>query len=299
MARKRIVRVLKVVKVDDQEAPHEEAGDFWDFVLDQLAGRAPDAFYDHWHNGHTYRGLSFPELPLLYMAKNRNKADLPSVWTGGGGAAPLSQEIHEPLFLCPIKGTTAVATLGTSGAASPTAVGRWLTSFVKDPEHMSFELHPVIMGDGRALMESALGATTLEVGVRADEYERESTGHVERALEAAAEGSGKLGTARVRISLGPGNHGEGDPKILQQGASLFGNPAVTSGKLGLRIPNEDGSLRSQILDLVNHRFTHQVEMGGSDESLSIETAMPALMSGIGEFRKTSEYRALRREATVD
>lgn len=267
--------------------------------MSSLASRTPDPYFDHWHNGHTYRGVAYPEQPLLYMAKNRNRADLPSIWTAEGGAAPLGEEIHEPMFLSPISGTPAVATLGTSGAASPTAVGRWLTAYLAQGRELSFELHPVFLGNVRQLMEAAVGATSLEVGVRSEEFEPRSTGHVENALREAVEGTGRMGTARIRISLGPGNHGHGDPRILEEGSLLLGNPAVKNGKVRVRIPDDDKGFRSELLDLVSHRFTHRVRTGGDDESLSIETAMPALHSGVKEFMKTNEYRSLRQEAAVD
>lgn len=299
MTRERTVRVMKLVRVDRDGAPHDEAGDFWPHLLDALASTVPDPWYDHWHNAHNYRGVAYPELPLLYVAKNRSRADAPSEWTPAGTAAPLDREIHEPLFIHPIADTPAVAVLGTSGAASPTAVGRWVTAFASLRDGESFELHPVFLGNVRAQIEAAIGATTLEVGMRVDDLPPGSTGRVERALAMATEGSGDMEIVKIRMSMGRGNHGPGSAALLGDGRRIIESPALTSGKMTVRIRDAEGNLRSELLNLVSHRFTHKVRTAGDDVSLSIETAMPALQDCITEFTKTAEYAALKRESAVD
>lgn len=303
MAKKqRLVRIMKAVRVKDDtgELVEEQPGDFWDYIIDTLQKRSSAPFFDQWHNGHDYRGLVVDApRPMLYLAKQRNADDAPSQWEGVEGV-PLTTPIHEPLFILPLRQTPAVAVLGTSGAATPVAVGRWLTGYLRSAEQgESIELHPVIRTDQREIMERAVSGTSLEISVDASEYVPRSNGNVEQGLALAANASDHLGTARIKVSMGRGNHNTGRAELLADARALIDNPALRTGKFRALIPDDDGNLRGEMLDLVSHRYTYKKDTGGTETSLSVQTAFPALDEAVTDFAKTDEYKMLRRRARVD
>lgn len=298
MAKKRTVRVLQAVRIEDetQGLAELESNSFWDVVMGMLRDR-PDGEQTHFHAGHHFTGVyqptSLPTEPLLYMAKERNAEDLPSTWGPTRQGVPLDREIHEPLFVLPIHGTPAIAVLGTSGAATPSALGRWLTSFLDAPRHgFSVELHPVLLGGREQKLAAAIGATRLEIAVEASKYEAQSDSHIERSLEAAATASPALKRIGLTMSMGSGRHSEGDLELLRGAQRLNGDNSLLKGETTLLLPTEDGGFRSEFLDLVAHRFTHKVKVGDSETSLSVETAEPALREAIGAFMATDEFRHL-------
>lgn len=298
MAKKRTVRVLQAVRVDDetQGLAELESRSFWDVVMDKLRER-PEGEATHFHAGHHFTGVyqpsSLPTEPLLYMAKERNAEDLPSTWGPSRQGVPLDRQIHEPLFVLPIHGTPAIAVLGTSGAATPSALGRWLTTFLDAARHgFSIELHPVLLGGREQKLAAAIGATRLEVAVEASTYEAQSDSHIERSLESAASASPALKRIGLTMSMGAGRHREGDMELLRGAQRLNGDGSLLTGKTTLMLPTEDGGFRTEFLDLVAHRFTHKVKVGSSDTSLSVDTAEPALREAIGAFMATDEFRRL-------
>lgn len=300
--KKRTVRIMKVVRADTDSGSvvAEESSDFWPTVLDALGSRKPDPFFDWEHNGHDYRGRVANALePLLYLAKQRNADDAPSQWEGDD-AVPLSTPIHEPLFVLPIPETPAVAVLGTSGAATPVAVGRWLTGYLTSAtKGESIELHPVIRRDQAETLERAITATSLELSVDAAEYEARSTGRVERGLALAAEANEGRGRATISLSMGQGRHSDGSGELLEAARGLFTDPALKRGKVRALVPHGERGLRGETLDLVSHRFTYKKVTGDSTTSLSVATAYPALSDAVSDFKKTREYRLLRQRSDVD
>ena len=300
--KKRTVRIMKAVRIEDETGGvvEDEASDFWPLVVDSLADRSPEPYFDWEHNGHDYRGRVKQALePILYLAKQRNADDAPSQWDGDD-AIPLSTPIHEPLFVLPIPGTPAVAVLGTSGAATPVAVGRWLTGYLRSATRgESIELHPVIRHDQAEILERAITATSLELSVDAAEYTPRSDGRIERGLALAAEANDGRGRATISLSMGQGRHVDGSGEFLQAARELFTDPALKRGQVRAIVPNGERGLRGEMLNLVSHRFTYKKVTGDSDTSLSVATAYPALSDSVTDFKKTREYRLLRQRTDVD
>lgn len=80
---------------------------------------------------------------------------------------------------------------------------------------------------------------------------------------------------------------------------FFASGSLTRGRTRILSEDEDGGIRSELLDLVTHRFTHRVSTGGTETSLSVATALPALQEAAAVFRDTEEYQLIRQRALVD
>lgn len=299
--KKRVVRIMKAVRiVDETKVESDEASDFWPLVFTALRNRRPHPYFDWEHSFHEYRGrIKDANEEILYLAKHRNADDAPSQWSGDD-AVPLSTPIHEPLFILPIPGTAAVATVGTSGAATPVAVGRWLTGFMQcQEEGASIELHPVLRQDQEEVLAKAVTATSLEISVDAAEYDPRSNGAIEQGLAVAARANGGQGRATISLSMGQGRHSDGRVEFLQAARSLVRNPSLRRGKVRAIVPDGEREMRGELLDLVSQRFTYKKATGDNNTSLSVATAYPALREAVDDFKKTREYELLRQERQVD
>jgi hypothetical protein len=295
----KVVRFFDLVAIGKDDVPAEIGPGFWPLLRERLDKLPPkDRVITFGFN--RYAGLAqtaaVPAHAYMVVGHVRHRSDWPSAYneeTGTVSALDVGDEdmsIAELTFIVDIPGTNMVAMLGTSRAASLSAIEAWLAGVTEaQVRGVSYELVPVL---DKSTMDKLARATrvtkmTIKVPRGFNPDGLQETGQVGSALaqavavtdgEMAVETTWSLGRASGSHTLQTGLLGGLRGVVARGGADKV--------RAKLLLPTQDGKDRVEAVDFIKQRIGYPEKIQiDHDQNFSEESALRAMLSAINKFRR--------------
>lgn len=297
-AKKRLVRFYKSMVIDGDGNTTFVDDDFWDKFVEHVEG-LPREDREARRNGKTLLGVggdhARTSMRYLYLGKMRTPADYPDDFDSAG-TSPTSlafnttiREIAEPAYIVPtgIKGTVAV--LRTSSGPSHEDIEAWMSEVGKyATTSESFVLVPVVSERQWELLAQAELISKIEVRVDAErEANLATSGKVGAAIQGVMDLSDHEATLNFKLSFG---HGIPDSsagrRFTAEARQFIESGEYSKAVASLKIPNPDGTWRTESVDFIRELVTYQARVGDSDaEPLTPDLVLPEIQGAIVESRE--------------
>lgn len=296
-AKKRTVRFFTPLLIDGQGNSRFVDDKFWDGFIDFVAS-LDRSDREARKNGHPLLGLggthSKTNHKYLYVGKMRAKGDYPDDFDPTG-SSPKSlafnatiREISEPAYVIPTGIKQTVAILRTSGGPRLEDIEYWISAvglFIGNSE--SFVLSPVLSTKQWDLLKEAQLVSKVEVKVTKDQAPSDgSPGKVNAAVREVM-GIGDF-DASLDFTLSFG-HGVPDTvagsHFTAEMKEFIMNGEYSKAVASLKIPNPDGSWRTESVNFIREVVTYQARVGQTDgDPLTPDLVLPEVLGAIVDCR---------------
>lgn len=294
--KRRTVYLYEVIEKDANDERVDLTPGFWDRLHARM-GTQPVEIKQLEYRGRKYVGDAYesvnPATNYFYFCKARPGADWPDVDTPTGGSKALSlqpnERLVEPIYMLPYRHTNIITTVRTSGGPLPQAVEAWLNRLHSSTLNGGwFELWPVANEDQRQRLQTATGATMIDV--RTDPRSQISAdGTIDGSLEALGDQFAHAAMG-LKVSFGNAIPGEGESEnLLDLVKHFFRNrEGTTRLKATLLRPGENGGEERDKIDFLRDKVQYSEVFGDSEDHPA--TASEVLHGLASAQRKYSENR---------
>lgn len=297
-AKKRTVRFYTPQVKDAQGNSKNLPSDFWDKFTDHVAKlERPDREVQR--NGRNLLGVGGDHrstaMKYIYMGKMRPRGDYPDDIDADGTEPnslahnPTIRELAEPAYIVPTGIRNRVAVLKTAAGPSLEDIELWISTvgnFIAIDS--SFTLDAVVNKNQWQLLDDAQLISKIDVRVDADPPETLATaGKVGAAAKEVMDLGGDDATLNFTLSFGHGIPDTSSGREFTQEAKEF----IRSGQYGkaiasLKIPNPDGTWRTESVNFIREVVTYQARVGKTDQDpLTPDLVLPEIQGAIMDSRE--------------
>ncbi|WP_104109529.1 hypothetical protein [Arthrobacter sp. N199823] len=296
-AKKRTVRFFTPRIVDSKGNSTLVSDDFWGKFIDFIAARSRSDREAH-RNGHALLGLggthNRTNSKYLYIGKMRAKGDYPDDFDPQG-SSPTSlafnatiREISEPAYVIPTGIKKTVAILRTTGGPRLEDIEYWISSIgLYIGNGQSFVLDPVLNTKQWDLLKQAQLVSKVEVKVAKDQVPSgKAKGKVNKAVREVM-AIGDFDTSfDFTLSFGHGvpNTVAGS-HFTDEMKDYIENGEYSKAVASLKIPNPDGTWRTESVNFIREVVTYQARVGQTDsDPLTPDLILPEVLGAIASCR---------------
>lgn len=297
-AKKRTVRFYKAATVDAQGNITYVDDAFWSKFIKHVQGLSR-ADREASRNGKTLLGVggrhTGTAMDYLYLGKLRSEADYPDDFDQAG-TAPTSlafnssvREIAEPAYIVPTSIRGRVAVLRTAAGPSQEDIETWMYTvgnYATTKE--SFILIPVLSEKQWDLLREAQLISKIDVRVDKDASTQNasSSGKLGKAIDGVLEVADHEASVNFTMSFG---HGIPDTlagqSFTQEAKDFIQNGEYAKAVASLKIPNADGTWRTESVNFIRELVTYSARVGNDDKTpLTADLVLPEIQSAIVESR---------------
>lgn len=241
------------------------------------------------------RTCDVTQTKYLYIGRKRPVADWPKVREGSADAVELklpspTAALEEPAFLVQVRGTPYVAAIRSTAGATWSAVEHWLTSVAWSHGHnRKIELKPYVRQDQLQRLESAIGASRIELTVDPGTQIPNRPGRIFSALRNAQDAGAYGISAKLILSFGNSiPPRDGADQMVGELRDIIGSVPTRKAKATLMLPDDEEARgwRKESVDFSKDIVTQQVKVGENENELqSVPMILRSMSAAIEDFVK--------------